>query len=227
MESTIIEALEKIFEKQKKDYLPFSQLKKFLPASVITYLSINIKKISQKDLELHISPHLPPEYSFCKKRNTRYLLRRSVKDIVKYYLKANPDLTLNQVFSRLPFQRHEIAEMVNTLVEEGDAVIIAIPQTNSFGMNVKVKEKGSYSVEEFRKGFQITSNGKSYVKIYELRRFLSWPTNEFDSCLQSLWDEGIIELQVSDPSLLTQEQQRDSYKDKSNTLRILLLWREE
>lgn len=231
MDPVFTDILERIFDKQKKDFISFSSLKKSLPASARSILHIDVKKASLKDLEAHITPYLPPGYSITKKGNVRYLLRRPLSDILVSYLKNNPDCTLNQAKKNLPFQPKVLVETINDLVERGIIRLLIVQQTKTFGIKCKVITKDvtpvSHSKEDFIQAIHTVLNGKPYVKIFELRRFLSWPAYEFDAMLQSLWNAGVIELQVSDPSLLTDDEQRDCYRDKKNTLRVLLFWRGE
>ncbi|MDX8550285.1 hypothetical protein KHC33_11990 [Methanospirillum sp. J.3.6.1-F.2.7.3] len=236
MDSSFSDILENIFEKQKKDYLTFTSLKSRLPASIKSVVSIDVKKTSNKDLEEIIKPYLPAGYIIYVKGNTRYLFRKSLQEVIISYLKANPNLSLNQVKANLPFKREELAEIINNLVDTGNAKTFIIAKKDGFGTRISIIDKNpdikkneniAYTPEAFKEGFNAINKGKPYIKIFELRRFLAWPSSSFDTCMQSLWDAGVIELQASDPSLLTADQQRDSYRDKSNTLRILLFWRGE
>lgn len=225
MAATFSDILETIFARQKKDYITFTQLKKELPVSADSILLVNSKKTTNKELENYLKPHLPMGYCMYTKGNVRYLLKKPIPDIIKSYLKINPNLSLNQVRSRLPFKREELADIINDLIEKGRAKPIIIPRNDSFGIRIIIPEETKISTDALKKGFDAICQGKPYVKIYELRRHLSWPSTEFEKCLTSLWESGEIELQASDPSLLDKDQQNDSYRDKTNTLRILLFWR--
>lgn len=244
MNTAVTEAITTIFEKRKKNFITFTQLRTDLPENVCNMLSIPLQRSTNREIEAYIRPHLPPGCSLYKTGNRTYLLQNSAQDIILAFIKSKPTLTLDQIKSRLPFKREEVTNLINDLNAQGRVIIRIKTLSSSFGIQVipqdppsPVPHKGSPETKvpaerkengaDFREGYDTIRRGRSYVKIFELRRYLSLPQDEFDSEIQSLWDQGVIELLASDPSLLKEEERRDSYRDKSNTLWILLTWKGE
>jgi len=182
--------------------------------------------MSNREFVVLIEPLLPEEYSVYKKGIRIYLLRTSVQDCILSYIADKSPITVKKINAYLPFRREEIADTITNLVHSGAINLKIIVQTNDYGILLDVKTELTSS-DAIKKAYDLIRKEKNYVKIFELRRYLNWSKERFDSHLQALWDTGAIELQASDPLLLDDDQRRDSYMDKNRTLRILLIWRGE
>lgn len=226
MDISFPDILATVFDKHKKDYLTITQIKKSLPKGVEQILGLQVKKLNYKEFVDSIRPLLPDTCSIHKKGNRTYLVRAPVQNIILSYVGDKTPMTIRKLYSDLPFQREEIADALNMLVKSGHIHLQIITQTKDFGVQVLIQKKQNSS-HEIKNAYDIIRKDKHYVKIYELRRYLKWPDERFDSCIQSLWDAGVIELQASDPQLLDLNQRKDSFMDKTRTLRILLIWRGE
>ena len=226
MDLSFSDILIKVFEKHKKDLITITQLKKSLPKDVDQILGLPVKKTNNKEFVCHIIPLLPNGYSIYKKGNRMSLLRGSIQDYILSYVIDKSPVTVKKLSAYLPFRKEEIADTVTALVYTGAINLKIIVQNGDYGIRLDAK-KGSAPSDDLKKAYDIVRKEKKYVKIYELRRYLNWSMERFDSCIQSLWDAGVIELQASDPLLLDEDQRRDSYMDKNRTLRILLIWRGE
>lgn len=225
MDLSFPDILSTVFDKYKKDYLTITQLKKSFPKGVERILGHQVKKLNNKEFIDSIKPLLPNTYFIHKKGNSIYLLRAPIQDIILSYITQRSPISIRNVSKYLPFQKGQIAEAVNNLARSG-AIELQIVAPKDFNVQILIPERPD-STLEIKKPYDIIRKDRNYVKIYELRRYLNWPKQAFDSCIQSLWDAGVIELQASDPQLLTEDQRRDSYMDKTHTLRILLIWRGE
>jgi hypothetical protein len=228
MQSVLSEELTRFFDKEKRDYSSFTALKSRISKrlSEITGSTITTKTPQQRIRDL-IGPALGPEYTITKKARTLYLVRGSMTGIVIRYLKAHPDTTLKQAYRYMPFSREEFAGLLNTVIDSGDISVRITPQAKDFGLKFDqkpVQSKGTWK-EEIRTAYARLSRGRSYITVYELRRDLNWPRPRFDAAIQGLWEEGTVELQASSQNLLTDDEREDSYRDRNDTLRILLFWR--
>lgn len=217
-----------LLDKKNTDYINLSDLKKGKIASQLSkILGINIKKHSNGELMNIIKSLLPSEYYFKKKGRSLYLLKKPSSEIVYFYAKKHPTLTPNSICSKLPFSREEFAYSVNTLLKEGSIEISIISQSKGFGFKITPidRENKDNKKDELRRAYLRLLKGKSHVEIFELRRYLNWSREQFDFTIQKLWEGGVVELQESNPALLSDEEKKDSYRDKNNGLRILLVWR--
>jgi len=70
-------------------------------------------------------------------------------------------------------------------------------------------------------------NGRTYVRIHEIRDYLNWSKERFDLTLESLARDYAIQLHYGDPSLLTAEELKHSYLDNDGEICITLTWRDD
>ena len=226
MPSLLLDIISSVFDKKDQDYINLSELKKGkISTQLSDILKVDIKKHTNGELMNILKSSLPLDYYF-RKRRFIYLLRKPAPDIINNYGKKHSTLTLNKIASTLPFNTEEFANSVNSLIQTGLIQISIIPQSKGFGFKIiPINNNSTNEKEELKRAYIVLSKGKSYVKIFELRRFLNWSVNQFDNTIQKLWDKGDIELQESNPALLSDSEKTDSYRDKNNGLRILLIWR--
>jgi hypothetical protein len=228
MPSQLLEVLSSAFEKENIEYIKISDLKKGKIATQLSEnLNENIRQHNNGELMNLIIPLLSEKFHFGKKGKSIYLFNKRSEDIIYNYAIKHSKLTLNQISTYLPFSKEEFANSVNILIKEGSIEISIIPQSNGYGCKIiPIGNRVAINEdEEFKKAYIELLKGKSYVKIFELRRYLNWPIRKFDVMIEKLWDDGIVELQASDPNLLIDEEKTDSYLDKNNRLRILIVWR--
>ena len=226
MDISFPDILATVFDKHKKDYLTITQIKKSLPKGVEQILGLQVKKITNTEFIERLKPQLSDTYSIHKKGNSTYLLRAPIQDIILSYITQRSPISIRMVSKNLRFQKGQIAEALNNLARSGAIELQIVAQSKDFNVQILVPEKPDSSLE-IKKAYNIIRKDRNYVKIYELRRYLNWPRQAFDSYIQSLWNAGVIELQASDPQLLTEDQRGDSFMDTNHTLRILLIWRRE
>ncbi|MCA1915885.1 hypothetical protein [Methanospirillum hungatei] len=226
MDYTFQDILNQIFDKQKRDYLTITELKTSLPKNIENFLGPQPKKGTNKKFIERLKPHLSEAYTKHKKGASTYLLRAPIQDIIHAYIVQKTSVSIRNVSKKLPFQKELIADALNALVQSGAIQLKIVPTSRDYMIQILVPERPD-PFREIKKAYDTIRMGKNYVKIFALRRFLNWPKHVFDSVIQSLWDAGVVELQASDPYLLTEDQRADSYMDKTHTLRILLIWRNE
>ncbi len=224
MDCTLQDILTQLFDKQKRDYITITQLKTSLPRDVEKILGPRVKNVTNKKFIERIKPHLSEPYTIHKKGAGTYLLRAPIQEIIHAYIAQKAPVSIRNVSKKLPFQKGQIAEAVNALAQSGAIQLQIVAQSRDYTVQFFVPERSDPTLV-IKKAYDIIRKDRNYVKIYELRRYLNWPKQVFESAIQSLWDAGIVELQASDPLLLTEDQRSDSYMDTTHTLRILLIWR--
>jgi hypothetical protein len=236
MQSQLSEVLIKFFNEKKRDYFTITELKDELSKPLSNILGVNIKKATQVVIRDSIDPYLTSEYSIKKVGRSIFLKKSPILDIDLNFARKYPKLTLNEIYSKLPLTQEEFANAINKYIKSGAIEISIIPQSKGLGVKIIPKDIKNITIpkdikskineeEEIKKAYSEISHGRNHVKIFELRRYLKWPEKQFDMAIQKLWEEGVVDLQASSQNLLNNEEQRDSYRDKNNTLRILLLWR--
>jgi hypothetical protein len=236
MSSDLFKEFPRFFETNKHDFISFTNLKAKHSGLLSEIVGINISTINQEELEDKLKPHLPSGFSITHKGNSRYLYRLPITDFIINYACIHPALTINKMYPHLKMRREEFSAAIDAIIKSGTVDIFIVPQKNGFGVRIIPKDisKGmrpeeintiNDEIEEIKRAYSKISRGRNYVKIFEIRRYLKWPVEKFDKAIQKLWDDGVIDLQASSQNLLDKEEQRDSYLDKNNTLRILLLWR--
>ncbi|MCI0526980.1 MAG: hypothetical protein L0Y56_05930, partial [Nitrospira sp.] len=67
--------------------------------------------------------------------------------------------------------------------------------------------------------------GRGFVRIHRIRELLNWTRERFDRVLMDLMADYIIELHGGDPSILTEQEIRNSFMDENGMLYITLTWR--
>ena len=68
-------------------------------------------------------------------------------------------------------------------------------------------------IEQFKEGYKLLKKGR-LCYIWELRKYLNWSRDRFDSIVKSLVKDCTIQLHGGDPSILTRTQVENSFKQK-------------
>jgi hypothetical protein len=78
--------------------------------------------------------------------------------------------------------------------------------------------------KEFRYWVKLLPGEGRFVRIYRIRCKLNWSREKFDRVLTDLLADYAVEVHRGDPSILTEQEIKDSYKDENGTLYITLSW---
>lgn len=79
--------------------------------------------------------------------------------------------------------------------------------------------------QAFASAVRECDRGQMYIRICNVRRRLDWPRARFDAMLETLRDEGVIQMHGGDVSTMSEQDVRDSYMDENNFLHLTLTWR--
>lgn len=217
-----------------------------LHESNILFLTISkLKKIPKKyqqvfgfrpdftnsKLEQKIIPHLWSELEILKGSRNKFLaIKLPHNKIVNNYIVNHPGLTPRQVARYLPMLKDEFIKELNFLLDSGE---IQIVYDNRYQTKLYPREKESVNPKSdrtndyllFREEFQNLDRGRIFVRICDLRKRLYWSREKFNSVLEELRDQGIIQLHTGDVSLMNDTEVKDSYIDENNFLHVTLTWR--
>jgi hypothetical protein len=79
--------------------------------------------------------------------------------------------------------------------------------------------------EIFQAALSVSGKGRRMVYLYMVRRYLKWSRERFDTLVRKLREEYRIQLHGGDPSVMTEDQVRDSFMDERGVLHISVSWR--
>ncbi|MBF0612648.1 MAG: hypothetical protein G8345_14660 [Magnetococcales bacterium] len=68
------------------------------------------------------------------------------------------------------------------------------------------------------------SKGRGFIFIHQIRKRLGWPQEVFDTTLETLLKQDVVEGQQGNPALLDPQQIHDSYRDPQGRLLVTLTW---
>jgi hypothetical protein len=130
-----------------------------------------------------------------------------------------PELNMRELCKKLPMRKKSLADTINYCIQR------CIISVHVFSNNHEVDSKFFISDENTLKaGYDIVCKHAEYVMIHQLRAYLNWPRDTFDSLLCILERKGIIQMQAGDLRLLSADEQKDIYV-RNNMQKMLLFWR--
>ncbi|MDR2855894.1 MAG: hypothetical protein LBV40_07090 [Methanomicrobiales archaeon] len=142
-----------------------------------------------------------------------------LEDVIKLTEAMLHPLDMNIKDILKTFSKKTILDTMNYCIQE-NAISVHV-----FLHNHVVDSKLFIANEETLKaGYDALCQHGEYVMIHELRTYLNWSRNAFDSLLYNLERRGIIQLQAGDPGLLSTDEQKGMYV-RQNLQRMLLFWK--
>ena len=137
----------------------------------------------------------------------------------------------------LPFTKAEFASVVNELVDEGRAVVRLnddlVPKIYRAGGGVRAAryaggsdDAGEYTREKFREAFENSDKGRTFVRIFRMRRYLGWPREVFDDMVRKLRNEGAIFVHRAEPTVLKPDEFDDGFLDEYGDMNGTVTWNE-
>jgi len=76
----------------------------------------------------------------------------------------------------------------------------------------------------FKAAYDHMGKGRGFVRIHRIREYLGWDRKKFQHVLDTLLADYTVEIHRGDPSILTDQEIRDSHSDENGTLYITLSW---
>lgn len=234
---TIEQEIIQLIEKEPKGYLIITNFKTKISESLRT--KIGITKNSNQQIVIDAIKKACQQFYFYKKKNTHSISIYAPAELCIRFINENPNRTIKQIAIKTPFKNEEFALLLNVLSAEGKINIdlefinsewvikfkpISSEKTTSDDKSTAIKQDIHF--RELKRAYKNLERGRGYVEIYEIRDYLKWERKQFDDILETLWNKKIIDLQNSNQDSLTQQQRDDSFLDRGNTLRIIMLWGE-
>ena len=90
---------------------------------------------------------------------------------------------------------------------------------------LKEEKKIKPDIDLFKKAYETIGKGGSFVRIHKIREFLNLEEELFNSLINDLKRKRIIQLQSGDPSIMTEQEIKNSFTDEKGRLRLLITWK--
>jgi len=225
-----------ILDKEEKDYVTLNSLKK--KGSIMRLLNLN-KKPSQSDIKKKLQPHVHQAIRITEGFNQKWFAARNIsdKELVFNSIQSNPR-SLPQLRKNFVLKTQRLLTIVPEMVSSGqlsfwlksDKFVMQLT-ANEFEQSKEMpQEEESCHITEtdhqqMKEAYDHVGQGKSFVRIYQLREHLGWSRNRFDKTIEDLARKLMIQLHRSDPSVLSEEEIKNSYNDNDLGLCITLTWR--
>lgn len=228
---SIVDQLIALLEKKNRDFLPLKSVRDALPAAVLRDLNLKRRVSSVSDIRTQLEPHLNQQLMLIEGPRTTYLgYRMSTETLILKQLRKKPGLSSRQLKQQLPFKETAFIQALNRLLSSSKlrcqlkpsthiALLEAVQGADETTDSERIDDKTT-----FENAFKTVGRGKQFVRIHQIRGYLNWDDERFDAVLEKLKSEFSIQLHAGDPSLLTEEELRDSYRDKKGRLRITINW---
>ena len=137
----------------------------------------------------------------------------------------------------LPFTKAEFVALVNELADDGRVIVKVsedfTPSIYRAGGGVRPARAsaeadggGEYTQEKFREAFENSDKGRSFVRIFKIRRYLSWPPDVFDSMVRELRNKGLIFVHRADPTILKPDEYDEGFFDEYGHMNGTVTWNE-
>jgi hypothetical protein len=237
MEKNTIPDIEKyileMLKRKKKDYLTVTQLRNSFSAVVLRELGITKTKVRGTEILKRIKPYLGRDIEEFKGARTSYIgYNMTLKDIILDKVKRNPGISSKNLAKNMPMTKKIFIATLNKLLESGD-VICTFNESHTPRLKLSSKIGEQTSIEEspllagraaFKEAYNEIGKGRGFVRIHRIREYLDWSREHFDNTLMELMGDYTIELHGGDPSIMTEQEIKDSYTDENGLLYINLTW---
>lgn len=220
-----------LLQKKQKTYATLRFVRDAIPKNLLNSLGLT-KSSSLKVIRKAFESHLGKDLIFFEGRRTLYLgLNLRVDEVILHKLRQSTHLSSKQLQNQLPYKNADFIAGLNKLLKEQKVTCelhskTHAPRLVSLNQTPRKWNKQHTDNDEalFQAAFRTVGQGRQFVRIHEIRDFLSWPKDRFNSTLEKLKTALVIQLQGGDPKLLTKEELDKSYTDDKGRLRIIVNW---
>ncbi len=241
--NTSSDILKSVFHRSEKGFFRVLEMRNLLTRDERSQLKIT-KRSNQKQV-LDALGTLTSPYSPQKKGSSWFILNKSPQDALLEYIAQASGQTIGEIAKGFPLKQEELYKEAEKLVEQGTVTLDIQPRQKikrssielhfyldaQQGGETETKETVSPSqtdsdpVQAFKAAYDHIGAGSQFVEIFDLRRHLGMPQEEFDTLLKKLAQEGLISLNMGNPGDLTSEEKQDSFQDEYGDLYITVTWR--
>lgn len=199
--------------------------------------SLGIKKSdSVKVIRRRIEQSAGDRFIFKMKSRSIYILEPCEPSEFVLGLLSEKKAFDTRLVRTLPFTKAEFVALVNELVDEGK-VIVKISEYftpkiyRADGMKAVQSadvsfDDGEYTRDRFREAFENSDKGRSFVRIFKMRRYLGWPREVFDNMLRELRNSEVIFVHRADPTVLSPDEYDDGFFDEYGHMNGTVTWNE-
>jgi hypothetical protein len=244
-------AVIKVLQKEKNGYLNIKALVIGLPAEIKKILgfekNIKTKDFTAKEALNRLSPYLDETVLVYPKGNFIYLSLDSKNSMILRKLQQVKSFPTFKMLRKnvLPLLKDDFTHILNDLLLSGKVKCtfkgenpvlsfseqLSIPHSQSVDRIeyevVNPDKETDDDPELFQTTLSRIGKGRRMVYIYMIRRNLKWSRERFDALIRKLRTDYRIQLHGGDPSVMTENQVRDSFLDERGVLHISVSWRDK
>ncbi len=238
-----------ILRSKNKSFLTVSQVKTAIPAEMLRQSGISKKNARPSDVLKMLESCMGEHLCLYKGPRSSYVgFRMSPDQMIFEKITKNPGISPKNLFRQLPVMKGEYIPALNRLLSGGTVVcgfsenwgttLICKPETGeSHSAMFPAEDAGNQITAEkakdaknendrsaFRAAYNHMGKGRGFVRIHRIREYLGWPPDRFDHVLNALLADYTVEIHRGDPSILTEQEIRNSHTDENGTLYITLSW---
>ena len=172
-----------------------------------------------------------------KKSNAKYIMTPcDPADLLLGVLSEKKPMTTGELVRAVkPFLKSEVIVVLNELIESGRVKVKFdgrfFAQIYSAGKSARIVDpepiahSGEYTREAFKAAYDELKKFRDFPRVPDLRRKLNWPRGVFDEMVRSLRDDGTVQLERADESMMTSDEIQDCFVSEKNNIRMgLLIW---
>ena len=222
----------RVLHQRGKAYLTLRQLVASLRTPVRQQLGLT-KGQSTAELLTKMTPLLGASLQVYRGSTSVYIgQKHSPAELILHRVRQSPGMSPKQLGLGLPLSKHSYIATLNALLETG--TVVCTFKDNHMPVlhitrNTPPQDLAPGNGENERAAVQTAYNevghGRSFVRLHRLRDALPWPRERFERVLRELVADYTIELHGGDPSVMTEEELRQSFTAADGTLYIALSWR--
>ncbi len=229
----ITEQLEGLLRKNNVEFMTLTDLKKELSGSAL-WLQLGFKKktVPASEFKKGLALHLGEKLTFkAKGRSFCLALNQTDEEFIVHAIQKNPGKTPAELLKKLFFTKDKYIVYLNALIQQCRICTKLNDQYKCIAFSCESTPPlispppENFTVEKFQAAYRELEQGRFYVRVYELRRHLSWPRDKFDTMVKTLRNARIIQLQAGDTENLSGKDVEDSFKDENGFLMLTLMWR--
>ena len=231
-EQNAADIIQEIIDKQKRPFMTVKNLTLSMGAKLRRELGIESCK-SNAEIRHVLEQQIGDRFIFHKKGQVLYILVPcDPVDLVKAELSTDHPKGTVGIAKVLPFSRADVSEILNHLLDTGEAKLILneLLDTRIIATGHKAdkhdpdsyseacSDSGDYShnQDDFIDAIKELDRGNYFVKIPALRKRLGWPREKFDGMLRFLRDREIIQMHVADDTAMTPDEVSNCFIDENN-----------
>jgi hypothetical protein len=249
--SPINQTILKALEKEKNGYLNIKALIIGFPVEIKRTLgfekNVKTKDFTAKETLNRLAPHMDKTVLIYSKGNFIYLSLDSKDSMILRKLQQVKSFPTFKMLRKnvAPLLKDDFTQVLNDLLLSGkvrctfkgeNPVLslseqVSIQSSQPFDLiedkfvNPEM-ETGDES-ELFQTALSTIGKGRRMVYLYMVRRNLNWSRERFDALIRKLRTDYQIQLHGGDPSVMTEDQVRDSFMDERGILHISVSWRDK